>query len=208
MACLLEAPFNGMEALQYAPDLRRCPSCGMALNRDACGMDMFAKPERSPILSKTIDGVTLASPAFARRYDEGGWTGLEFRALSSGYFAIAATRTVRILHKARHYATNVDAMEAGIWDDGAVTVRSSGSCGDCGLYRNQIGGGDVIIARGEVPVAPNEFVKSDVCLGSGDMIFPFLIAGQAIRDAHYAKRFGKASLYTRVAYQSWEVEEA
>jgi hypothetical protein len=88
--------------------------------------------------------------------------------------------------------------------DGSLLLVSRGQR----LYRNQIGGGDVNIARGEVPVAPNVYVKSDVCLGSGDVISPFLIAGQAIRGADYAKRFGKALLYTWVAYQSWEIEEA
>jgi hypothetical protein len=138
MACRPEAPFNGNEALQYAPGLRRCPSCGMALTRDACGMDMFAEPERSPILSKTIDDVSLASAAFARRHDEEGWTGLEFHAFSSGYYAIAATRTVRILNKARRHATNVDAVEAGIWDDDAVTARFSWSRGDSGFTATRL----------------------------------------------------------------------
>lgn len=205
--------FNGLAALHYAPDLIRCEECQMPLNRETAHWDMFTKP-KSLQISSTTDGFILASPAFKARYEAEGWTGLTFRPLSNDYFDVRPVRTVRVLRHERFALrslkpgerlpqTEIDLVRK--MQEERVVVTYSESCGACGTYRCALGGGTITIARGEIPVAENEFVSSDAKLGSDDYLSADLLVGQAVRDSHYnTKRFARCSVSNKAYYQSWD----
>lgn len=199
---------NGLEALHHAPGLKRCDDCNIPLNWADAHWDMFTKPT-SVQISTTIDGFTLASPAFKARYESEGWIGLTFRPLSSGYFDVRATRTVRLCQKIVYGHSSLH--DAGIRceeTDPYKTAYRTDSCPTCGQYGRSWGGGSVTIARGEVPVAENEFVGGEIVFWSGDHFYVDLIVGQAVRDSHYQKRFARCSVYNKAFYQGWSTDVA
>lgn len=203
--------FNGLPALHHAPDLKRCEGCSLPMNWADAHWDMFAKP-KSLQISTTTDGFTLASPAFKARYEREGWIGLTFRPLSNDYFDVRASRSVKLCHNVTHGPQPWDegSLQLAIENDESVqiNVHRSHSCPTCGRYQHSLGGGAVTIARGEVPVAENEFVAGETLIWDGDRVSVDIIVGQAIRDSHYEKRFARCSVYSKAHYQSWSSDVA
>lgn len=203
--------FNGLPAFHCAPGLKRCEGCNMPLNWADAHWDMFTKP-KSLQISTTTDGFMLASPAFKERYQREGWVGLTFRPLSNDYFDVRASRTVKLCHSVTYGMQPWDersSQDASEQDASLqMTVNRSQSCPTCGLYKRSLGGGDVTIALGEMPVAENEFVAGETVFWDGDRVSVDIIVGQAIRDSHYEKRFARCSVYSNAHYQSWSSDVA
>ncbi|MFK7746238.1 MAG: hypothetical protein AB8B47_14375 [Roseobacter sp.] len=205
MPYLFTPPTNHICALDYAEGLKRCAACNAPLNKEDCRIELPRKPGRSKPIAHTTDGFLIANSAFKARYEAEGWHGLTFNPMSNGNYDVRVSRVVKVLHINRYlYATRTP------WDpefddhyDVQIVVEHSDCCSACGQYKNKAGFGAHVIARGELPVGPVEFVMSDVALGFGDEAAPQIIVGDGIRTSHRTNRLRRTSVYGAVFYQSW-----
>jgi len=192
MPRLLFPGYNTLVMLRGNPALRLCPACQMPLNKWDIPTDLAMKPAGSPQWSLTHDGFHLASPSFRRRYDTEGWTGLQFRPLTCGYFDIRPTRRVPVLTHEVPWGDDIPGHPSGL---PILLTNHSRHCATCGQYaaiRSYIG---TVIAPGQDPVEPQEFVGVDHLAGDGGRQFFAFIAGDAICAAHRAKAIKGASIY-------------
>jgi hypothetical protein len=192
MPRLLYPTINNQVMLRSNPALRLCPVCQMPMNKWEIPTDLAKKPAGGPHWSMTRDGFHLASPSFRRRFDIEGFTGLEFRPLTCGYFDIRPTRWVQVLKHEVPWGDDIPGHPSGL---PILLTNHSRHCATCGQYsaiRSYIG---TVIAPGQAPVTPLEFVGMDHLAGDGCRQFFAFIVGDAVYSAHRAKAIKGASIY-------------
>ena len=202
MPYLVIPPDCRLRALREAVNLRRCATCGLALEKWDIDFDIGRQVGQSLPLVTTLDGFVLASPEFQIRYAAEGWQGLIFRGLSNGYAHVRAERSLRLVTHEQHAAAP-DAAPSGTPPTDRLNVRRSELCGACGRARTVRVEGVHVIARGEVPLGRHEFAFGALESGHGDSRDLPLIAGDGLRQAHQRAFLRGVSIYTPVTYEPW-----
>jgi hypothetical protein len=141
------------------PGVRRCAECGGLLNKWEEPLAGLVINQRQYDLSITYDGITIASSAFKRVYDDACLKGLVFRAVPTDpeFYGIQATGVVLFDYERRR-------------------TRFMKKCGSCGHWEAVIGVTPVLLKTGCV-IGDLEFVRTDLEFGSCDGKHPMILCG-------------------------------
>ena len=183
---------NGMDLLEYHPELHRCPRCEAILNRDALTPISPEQPPRSEQLSLTRDDYYIASPAFRQRYEAEGFHGLRFDPLPSGYFVVEPERRVGT-HDSFFHEWHELPFSAFPESEDAL-VHCDPSCPDCGTPAFLRSDGPPRLGREVAPIGPREIVRTEKTYG--DNMF-YLIVGSAWPEATLRKTSAGSGAYVK-----------
>lgn len=160
----LNNEFNGLVVWRNWPWAESCPACGLAKNQWSVPYETEDRPTIRADLSVTADGIEIASKRFKQLYEEAGLSGLKFEPLKNGYFALRFLRTVR-------------------YDPMRCYVHKEDWCDTCERYgKNLLWAKLPVLASDEEPIAPNEFVCSEMSFGDKRLRTRNLLAGDGVHE--------------------------
>jgi hypothetical protein len=166
----------------------------MALNKWDIPVDLATKPAGGPQWFSSVDGFHVVSPSFVRRYEGEGFFGLEFRALSCGYFDARPRRWVRVLTSEVPWGDAIAGHPSGL---PVLLTNHSRKCPTCKQFSSICADIGTVIAPEEPAIAPNEFVGVNHFAGDDDFQSFDLIVGDEVRTAHTSEKIKGAFIIHR-----------
>lgn len=138
----------------------RCKKCGELLDKQNQSLVGLQISKRKFDISKTYDGIMIASKRFRKSYVDNGLTGLIFTIIPDDheFYSMHTTRRVKYDSKQR---------ETEFFDE----------CPFCNQYKSIIGATPIILMRGE-SIEDTEFVATDIEFGNDDQKSPLLLCGE------------------------------
>lgn len=185
-AQILDIPVNNLRALDHAPKAEFCRACNRTLNPFAAGIDIFERPKGGARLSVTLDGFVIQSPRFSlspKLWNSWNQATTQYW-LAVNYSLASPTRIVRTVQ--------------------ADAAKEAGNlCSCCGGVAFPERPENITLHFGEVPIGPQEVVKTDFTVGRDAEVW---VVGGAIAECLERKPQGKLRLSERVLHDEWPTE--
>lgn len=145
-----------------AADLKRCPTCGLLLEKWSTTLAGVQVAKRRLDISCTYDGLLVGSMRFVDFCRESGFTDLVTRQLPDdpSFFALSSDIVVK-------------------FDTVRRRTRLLDLCSECGRYNTVAGATPVFLLAGEI-VPERGFARTDLEFGSGDEQHPLLLCGAGV----------------------------
>lgn len=183
---ILDIPVNNLRALDHAPKVESCSECNRTLNPFNAGIDIFERPKGGPRLSRTLDGFVIQSPRFS---------------LSPKLWNSWQDGTTQLWLAVNYHLASPIRMVRTLQSDAA---KSAGNfCVCCGGVVFSERPEHVTLHFGEMPIGPQEVVKTDFTVGRNAEVW---VVGGAIAECLEREPQGRVRLAGRVSHDDWPTE--